>query len=58
MEVGGKEAVVCYELCEEVVWPEGKGRSVEDRGNQWFGVGDFVRVYMCCVPDFCVIFFQ
>ena len=31
--------MICWELCEDVVWPEGEGHSVEDGGNEWFGVG-------------------
>jgi len=46
-----------------VVWGSGlarrgEGHSVEDGGNEWFGVGGFSRVYICCIPDFCVIVFQ
>ena len=50
--------MVCKELCEDVVWPEGDGHSVEDGGNEWFGVGGFFGVYICCVPDFCVVILQ
>ena len=31
-----------------MVWPEGDGHSVEDGGNEWFGVGGFFGVYICC----------
>jgi hypothetical protein len=34
MEVRAKTAVVCYELGEDAVWPEGEGLSVEDGGNE------------------------
>ena len=50
--------MVCKELCEDMVWPEGDGQSVEDGGNEWFGVGGFFGVYICCVPDFCVVILQ
>ena len=46
--------MVCWELCEDVIWPEGEGHSVEDGGNEWFGVGGFFGVNICCIPDFCV----
>ena len=55
-----KAAVVCWELCEEVIWPEGKGQSVEDGGNKCFGTGCFYRVYTGCNrrngPDFGRVF--
>jgi len=41
-----------------VIWPEGKGQSVEDGGNMWFGMGGFYKVYVYCIPDFCVVVFQ
>ena len=47
--------MVCQELCEDVVWPEGKGLSVEYGGNEGFGVGGFSGVSICCIPDLCVI---
>ena len=50
--------MVCLELCKGVIRPKGEGRSVKDSGNEWFGVGGFSRVNVCCIPDFCVIFFQ
>ena len=52
------EDVVCQELGEDVVWSEGEGRTVEDGGNEQFGVGSFPRVYICCIPDLCVIVLQ
>ena len=50
--------MVCQELCEDVVWPEGEGLPVEDGGNERFGVGGFSGVYICCIPDLCVTVFQ
>jgi hypothetical protein len=46
--------VVCYELCEEVIWPEGEGQSVEDGGNTWFGVGPSKAPYFG--PDYGTFF--
>ena len=38
--------MVCQELCEDVVWPEGKGLSMEYGGNEGFGVGPVIRAFV------------
>jgi len=49
--------MVCQELCEDVVWPEGEGLPAEYGGNEGFGVGGFSGVSICCIPILCVIVF-
>ena len=39
--------MVCQELCEDVVWPEGKGLSVEYGGNEGFPGFVYVASQIC-----------
>ena len=50
--------MICWELSEKEVGPERKGKSVEDGGYEQFSVGGICRVYVYCVPDFCVVVFH
>ena len=36
-----------------MVWPEGDGHSVEDGGNEWFGVGGFLELIYVAFQILC-----